>query len=330
MRPTSELTMKPKNILAFGEILWDLLPDGPVLGGAPFNLAYRAGTFGHRSLIASRLGRDELGESAFEQAGQLGLDRALIQWHGDKPTGTVPIKLDDKGVPDFTILPDVAYDYIEISESLLREAARADCICFGTLVQRTPVSRETLYRTLEAAPNSLKLADINLRRDCYSPETVRESLNRTDIVKLNDDEVRYVAELLDLQAEPFPEFALRLMERCRLSHCIITLGPRGVFATNAAGEQVYEPGRDVVVKDTTGSGDGLTAAFISSLLEGESLRDSCLKGNAMGSLVAARAGATATVTQEELAAFLAEPPPPIMEPALEHLHESPSDGSVIG
>lgn len=308
--------MIQKPILAFGEILWDLLPDGPVLGGAPFNFTYRIGSFGHASQIASRLGRDALGEKALAKIQELAMDTALIQWHPEKPTGTVPIKLDAQGTPDFTIVPDVAYDFIEPKDDLLQAAAAAECICFGTLAQRNAASRGTLHRVLEAGTRSLKLADINLRRDCYSPETVRETMRQANILKLNEDEVRYVADLLGLPASPYPEFAARLLAQAGLTHCVITLGPKGVFAVAATGEQVYEPGRDVKVKDTTGSGDGLTAAFLHAHLQGQGLRDCCRLGNAMGSLVATQAGATNPISAEALEAFLAEPPPPIIEPSL--------------
>lgn len=310
------MTMTSKNILAFGEILWDLLPDGAVLGGAPFNFTARVHSLGHRARMISRLGRDDLGQRAFDQAVALGLDTSLIQWDEAKPTGTVPITLDAAGVPDFTILPGVAYDEIELSDALLQAAAQADCFCFGTLVQRTPRSRGTLHTLLEAAPRSLKLLDINLRRDCHSPATVKESLRRADLLKLNDDEVRYVAEQLDLPASPLPEFASRVIDVCRLQLCIITLGAKGVFAANAAGERAYEPGRDVPVKDTCGSGDGLTAAFVDAFLQDRPLAGCCRIGNAMGSLVATQAGATEPVSREAIAAFLAGLPAPIIEPTL--------------
>lgn len=315
-RPGVNGCQEGRNIVAFGEILWDLLPAGPVLGGAPFNFAFRMATLGHRSWIASRLGEDELGRRAFERATAPGLDRGLIQWDEGRPTGTVPIVLDAQGVPDFTIVPDVAYDFIEIREDLLAAAAAADCFCFGTLVQRGPVSRRTLHAALEASVHSVKLLDVNLRRDCYSPDTVRESLRRADILKLNEEEAGYVAGLLGLPASPLTEFGDRVIERCGLDYCVITLGPFGVLGMSASGERVYEPGRDVPVKDTCGSGDGLTAAFADALLEGESLETCCRVGNAMGSLVATQAGATEPVSREALESFLSQPPAPIVKPAL--------------
>jgi len=126
-----------RTVLSFGETLWDLLPAGAVLGGAPCNLAYRVNALGERGLIVTRLGRDARGREAYERLRGLGMDLSLVQWDDRKPTGTVPVILDAKGIPDFTIVEDVAYDGIDATPELLAEAGKADCVCFGTLIQRT-------------------------------------------------------------------------------------------------------------------------------------------------------------------------------------------------
>ncbi len=177
-----------RTVLAFGELLWDLLPSGPALGGAPFNFVYRVNSLGDRGLMVSRLGRDELGERAWAQLQSLGMDGRLIQWDDDAPTGTVQVDLSDPNRPDFHIVPAVAYDRIEATPELLEAATEADCICFGTLIQRTPTARRTLEAVLDVAPDALKLLDINLRKDCFTRETIVSSLRAADILKLNDDE----------------------------------------------------------------------------------------------------------------------------------------------
>jgi fructokinase len=303
-------------VLAVGEILWDLLPEGAVLGGAPFNLACRLHLLGHDVRMVSRLGRDAPGRRAAERMRALGLDDALIQWDDLKPTGTVPIRLDASGTPDFTIVPDVAYDHLVPTDALMAAAARAGCCCFGTLIQRHSVSRRTLRAVLEAASGALKVLDLNLRRDCYTPALVRDSLRRADVLKLNEEEVDYVAGLLRLPATPLPEFADRVIATAELRLCVITLGAKGVFAADAAGERAYEPGRRVTVKDTCGAGDGLTAAFLDAFFAGASLAECCRRGNAMGALVATRSGATEPLRRADLDAFLARPPEPLVEPAL--------------
>ncbi|RME92942.1 MAG: hypothetical protein D6766_09145 [Verrucomicrobia bacterium] len=317
--PFSRSNMTSKNIVAFGEILWDLLPDGPVLGGAPFNFTCRMHQFGHRARIISRLGRDDLGLKAFERIEVMGMDGSLIQWHDRKPTGTVPIRLSEDGVPDFEIVPDVAYDEIEPTPEAREAAAGADCFCFGTLVQRAPVSRATLAGLLEAATSGLKVLDINLRRNCYTPETVRFSLEKADWLKLNEDETAFVAEVGGLAARPLRDFARAVLERWKLQGCVITLGEKGVLAANARGELHYEPGRKVPVKDTCGSGDALTAAFVDALLAGLPLWECCRLGNAMGALVAMQAGATEPLARTSVEALLRAPGEAIVHEELQDL-----------
>ena len=179
-----------KRILSYGETLWDMLPDGDVLGGAPFNFACRAGSLGDRAVMVSRLGRDDLGRKALDQIAALGMDAALIQLDEDLPTGTVRVSFDEKGVPDFYIVPDVAYDNIVMNAALGEAAASADCFCFGTLIQRAEASRRTLYELLEASPGSIKFLDMNLRKNCFSQETIAQSLQKADMLKLNDGEAR--------------------------------------------------------------------------------------------------------------------------------------------
>ena len=138
----------PFTLAAFGEMLWDLLPSGRVLGGAPFNFAHRAASIGDRGIMISRLGDDELGREALAAMRSLGMDTTCIQLDATHSTGTVPVRLDARGSPVFTILPDVAYDHIEPSEEAEAAVDRADCLCFGTLVQRSPVSTRTLHGLL--------------------------------------------------------------------------------------------------------------------------------------------------------------------------------------
>ena len=152
-----------RTVVAFGEILWDLLPTGPKLGGAPFNFAYRVNSLGDRGIIVSRLGRDDLGKRAWEQASSLGMESTFVQWDENAPTGRVEITLDENRNPDYFIVPGVAYDNVEVTQSLLDFAPGADCFCFGTLMQRTPTARRTLEQLVEASEKALKLLDINLR-----------------------------------------------------------------------------------------------------------------------------------------------------------------------
>jgi fructokinase len=291
-----------KTVVAFGETLWDLLPAGPVLGGAPCNFAYRVNALGDRAIVVTRLGRDDLGQQAFERLQALGMDTTHVQWDEKRPTGTVPVKLDAKGVPDFTILPDVAYDFIETADALLNLASKADAICFGTLIQRTAVSRRTLYRVLDVAPGALKLLDINLRKACWSRETIAESLARADILKLNDSEVAALRELFGLRGKTLPALVREIRRRWSLEACVATLGERGAFLAGRS-DEARVPGVRVSVVDTVGSGDAFTAGFLHAWLRGRPLAECGRLGNALGSMVAAQPGATTPIAAADLAAL---------------------------
>lgn len=298
-----------KTVLSFGETLWDLLPSGPVLGGAPCNFAYRVHSLGDRGVLVTRLGRDALGERAFDALRRLGMETDFVQWDDARPTGTVPVRLDSNGVPDFTITPDVAFDFIEASAGLLDLAGRADGVCFGSLIQRSPGSRETLYRVLDAAPQALKFLDINLRKGCFVRDTLQASLERADVLKLNDDEAARIAREFGLKGSGVRETAEAILRAWSLDCCVVTLGERGAYAVTA-GDRAYVPGWKVAVVDTVGSGDAFSAGFVHRYLQGRPLSECCHFGNLLGALVASKAGATGEVTRDEMARFLAADPRP--------------------
>ncbi len=308
-----------QTILSYGETLWDLLPDGAVVGGAPFNFAYRAHSLGDAALIVTRLGRDDLGHRAWDQIVALGVDTRFVQWDGEVPTGTVEVSFDDDRNPDYYIVPGVAYDNLAVTEPLLECAATADCICYGTLAQRTPTGRRTLAAILERSPNSRKLLDINLRKKCYTAESVRASLDAADVLKLNEDEARDVAQMLGLAAEPLAGFADAVMDRCGLSHCVITCGERGALASGREGGTAYIPGYRASLVDPCGSGDAFTAGFLHLLLRGRPLADCCELGNALGAMVAAQAGATVPISPDDVRKFLAQDHERTIEPELKNM-----------
>ena len=292
-----------KTIVAFGELLWDILPSCTVLGGAPFNFVYRVNSLGDTGLMVSRLGRDELGQKAFDQVTQLGLDTTYIQWDEHLPTGTVQVSFDEDNNPDFVIIPKVAYDQIELTDTLVDAASTADCLCFGTLSQRSEKSRKTIEQLLERAGESLKFLDINLRKDCYNLETVSFSLQKADILKLNEDEAHQLGRMLGVSHQNIPEFCEEMLSRWSLEHCVVTLGEKGVFAMTAGGEQVYVPGHRVKVADSIGSGDAFSAGFVNQILRGTSTNQAARFGNVLGALVATKEGATSPVTLDEINLF---------------------------
>lgn len=293
-----------KTILSFGETLWDLLPEATTLGGAPFNFAYRVDGLGDNGVMVSRLGRDELGRRAFEKIRRLGMDTTFIQWDERHPTGTVRVSFDEANRPDYLILPDVAYDHIGCHEALLDVAGEADCFCFGTLTQRSPTTRDTLYRLLRTATDAVKLLDINLRKRCYDIETVTASLEKADILKLNDDETAQLAGMLQLPGGPLDRIAEQLVGRYRLACCVITLGERGALAISGGAEKLYSPGFRVDPVDSLGCGDAFAAGFIHEHLRGAPLLECCRYGNAIGAAVACQQGATMPLDKQNLEQFL--------------------------
>jgi len=288
-----------KIIMAFGELLWDLLPNGPMLGGAPFNFAYRANSLENNALIVSRLGRDRLGRRAFEEFSDIGMDTKCLQWDDMHPTGTVKINFPRPDVPDYSIVPNVAYDFIAAEKSLLIQAARADCLYFGTLCQRSGVSHDTCRKILGATSKAVKFLDINLRKDCYSKQVVIESIKNADIVKLNDEEARQIADMLALNGETLPEIVVELTDRYDLDCCIITMGASGVLAASPQ-QLVFSPAYQVDLADTVGAGDAFAAGFIHKYLRGKPLALCCQYGNAFGALVASQHGATAPGSRAEI------------------------------
>jgi fructokinase len=295
-----------KTILAFGEVLWDILPSCTVLGGAPFNFVYRVNSLGDKGLMISRLGRDKLGRKAHEQIIQSGLDTHFIQWDDELPTGTVEVGFDEQNNPDYFIVPEVAYDRIETTQELLDAASTADCLCFGTLIQRAAQSRKTIEQLLEEAATGLKLLDINLRKECYSLETITSSLEKADVLKLNEAEAREIGRMLNISHHSLPEFCTQIMDKWSIKQCLVTLAEKGVFAASDDGRQVYVPGYKVKLADSLGSGDAFTAGFVHETLGGENLAAACEFGNVIGAIVATQTGATVAVRQADIDRFLQE------------------------
>ena len=245
-----------------------------------------------------------------------GMEASGVQKDNHHPTGTVKITVDDRGNPDFFIVPDAAYDFINVTPELLVLAAAADCFCFGTVAQRTQESRLTLYRLLDAAGKAVKLLDINLRKDCFFRETITESLTRADVLKLNLPEAHYLAELFEISISSLPDFCAEIMEGWSLSCCLVTMGEHGAFAASVDGKKVYVPGYSIRVVDTCGSGDAFAAGFIHEYLRSKPLADCCRLGNALGAMVAMQRGATRHLAIEEVRHFLAAKRRRVHEPGL--------------
>lgn len=259
-----------KRIVGFGEALWDVFPEGRKIGGAPANFAYHVAQWGLDSCAVSAIGNDELGDDIVRKFDENGLNYRLERV--DFPTGTVQVTLDDNKVPSYNIMEDVAWDNIPMTPEL--EALARDCraVCFGSLAQRSAVSRATINAFIDMMPeDSLKIFDINLRQHYYTEEIICDSMKKADILKINDEEILVVAQLLDVTEKSEREICKVLLDKFDLRMVILTCGDRGSYVlTRDESSWVDTP--KVSVVSTVGAGDSFTGTFIASILLGKTLR----------------------------------------------------------
>ena len=256
---------KKYKVAGIGEVLWDQLPQGDVLGGAPANVAFHAGQLGAESYIISAVGNDKPGDEIVARLKAKGIN--LLISRVDYPTGTVKVTFDDKGVPDFVITRDVAWDYIGLTPATKHLAGQLDAVCFGSLAQRNEVSHLAITEFLGLVPDeALKIFDINLRQNYYSRQLINESLLVSNILKINDEELVIVADLYGWHGNE--EYLCRkLLETYDLKLLAYTCGASGSYLYSGD-ENSFIKSPVVKVKDTVGAGDSFTAALMVSLLNG--------------------------------------------------------------
>jgi fructokinase len=289
--------MEPRLVLGIGELLWDLLPSGPVLGGAPANFTVMAGRLGSHAAVLSRIGRDDLGRQAVELLDPLPVDTEYLQVDPAHRTGRVTVELKD-GQPSYVIHEPAAWDFMELTDDWVRLAERADVICFGSLAQRSLESRQTIQTlTAQTPSHCVRVFDVNLRAPFYSSEVLQESLSLATVMKLNDAEMPLVLGLLGLPAsEPADPMALRagaerlLAEFPTLLMVAVTRGAKGSLLLARDGWHQH-PGVETKMADTIGAGDAFTAAMTHYLLRGADLATLNEAGNRWGSWMASQQGA---------------------------------------
>lgn len=283
-------------VICVGEVLWDCFPDREVLGGAPLNVAYMAHSLGADALKVSRVGTDAHGDRILEVMRAKGMRVSGIQRDPVHPTGRVRVELSPRGEPTFTIVEDVAYDYIDWDAALADALARCQAICFGTLCQRNATSRETIQRMLRSAPQAVKVYDINLRQHFYSKELLAAGFSLAQIVKFNDHELVKIRELFPDEWKGGAQTFLKAFDIDLLA---VTRGGEGCTLYRA-GEQVDLPGLAVQVADTVGAGDAFTASMILSYLAGRGLKEIGTEANLLGAYVATQRGATPPLHRDQL------------------------------
>ena len=255
-----------KLIAGLGEVLWDCLPEGKKLGGAPANFAYHASMFGYQAYAVSALGNDALGDRTVEELDKKHLRHIMPRI--DFPTGTVQVELDEEGVPTYDIKRNVAWDNIPFTAEMEDLAKRCSCVCFGSLAQRNSVSHDTIHRFLHSTPKDcLKIFDINLRQNFYTKEIIQESLNACDILKINDEELVTIGRLFGYPGLDMENKCYLILGKYNLRMLVLTCGTNGSYVF-ARGMKSYQPTPKVEVADTVGAGDSFTGSFAAAILAG--------------------------------------------------------------
>lgn len=280
-------------VVGLGEALFDCLPSGRKLGGAPANFAYHVSQFGLTGYAVSAIGDDDLGKEITDTFDKVGLHYILPVVK--QPTGTVQVTLDDKGIPQYDICLGVAWDNIPFTDEMKKLAEKTDAVCFGSLAQRSEGSRATIQAFINAMPiKSLKVFDINLRQHWYNREIIEASLLKSNILKINDEEITIVQSLLQLEGNDYATLCRDLIKRYSLQMVILTCGTNGSYVFTES-EDSFLPTPKVDVVDTVGAGDSFTGAFVANILQGKSIREAHEMAVKVSAFVCTQAGAMPTL-----------------------------------
>ena len=296
---------KQFTIVGVGEILFDCFGDECVAGGAPFNFAYYAKALGMDGVVASRIGRDPLGYRLRDVVvPAMDMTTDYLQEDEMHPTGTVEVSLDDAGNAEYTIIEDVAWDYLEWTPKLEELAHRTDAVCFGTLAQRTQTAQKAIDRFVEIArdEHALVLLDINLRGNFYSADLLRRCCLAADILKMNDAELIIARTMLGRDRLSEEEFIIELINTYHMEIICLTRGEEGCILYTAH-DRVLSGGYRVQVTDTVGAGDAFSAGLLVKFLEGAHLREMASYANFCGAYVASQHGATPAFSREIIREF---------------------------
>lgn len=278
-------------VVGIGELLWDLLPTGARIGGAPANYAYHAGALGAEARTLSRVGNDALGWDLRTQLDAIGVSTQHVQVDATMPTGTVAVELDATGQPSYRIMANVAWDNLQVTPDAMMVVSAADALCFGTLAQRNVVARDAIRTLVAASPSgALRILDVNLRQHYFSPLLIEESLLLATVLKVNDVELPQLAAMFGLTGSDHAQME-QIAERWQLRAVALTRGEKGSALLT---EHAWSEHRGIAVRvvDTIGAGDAFTAALTVGLLSGWALDDVNLQANRVAACVASQAGGT--------------------------------------
>ena len=264
--------MKKDLIIGLGEALWDMLPEGKKLGGAPANFAYHAGQFGLNTMAVSALGEDKLADETIEALEKNGLNYLMPRV--PYATGSVLVTLTGNGIPTYEIKENVAWDNIPFTAEVEEAARNCRAVCFGSLAQRNVVSRQTIQQFLDATPEDcIKICDINLRQQFFTKEVLEESFRRCNILKINDEELVVVSRMFGYQDLDDAKVCQQIVKDYDLQMLVLTCGTNGSYVFTADGKQSYQPTPKVEVADTVGAGDSFTGSFCAAILNGKPIEE---------------------------------------------------------
>ncbi len=289
---------KKRYVVGLGEVLWDVLPEGKKLGGAPANFAYHAGQFlGNNNTIAiSALGEDRLADETIEALREHGLNDLLPRV--PYPTGTVQVTLDEQGIPTYDIKENVAWDNIPFDKDIEEIARSCRAVCFGSLAQRNVVSRETIHKFLDATPDDcLKIFDINLRQQFYTKEIIKESIQRCNILKINDEELVLIGRMFGYPGLDIENKCWLILGKYNLDMLVLTCGTNGSYVFSP-GHMSFQPTPKVEVADTVGAGDSFTGSFCAAILNGKSVDEAHKKAVQVSAFVCTQNGAMPVLPPE--------------------------------
>ncbi len=287
-------------VVGLGEVLWDVLPEGKKLGGAPANFAYHAGQFlGMDNTIAvSALGQDALADETIAALREHGLNDLMP--HVPYPTGTVQVQLDEQGIPTYDIRENVAWDNIPFDEDIQQIARNCRAVCFGSLAQRNVVSRKTIHQFLDATPHDcVKIFDINLRQQFYSKEVIQESLQRCNILKINDEELVLIGRMFGYPGLDIENKCWLILGKYNLDMLVLTCGTNGSYVFTP-GQMSFQETPKVKVADTVGAGDSFTGSFCAAILHGKHVSQAHKKAVEVSAFVCTQNGAMPTLPKELL------------------------------
>ena len=290
--------MKNEIVVGIGEALWDVLPEGRKLGGAPANFAYHVSQFGLESYIVSAVGDDALGKEITDKFTEKKLNHMVETV--PYPTGTVQVELDPNGVPQYEIKEDVAWDNIPFTPQIEALAKRTRALCYGSLAQRNEVSRQTINQFIEAMPktdDTLIIFDVNLRQRYYTKDVLDASMRKCNVLKINDEELVTISRMLGYPGTDLQSKCWILLGRYNLKMLILTCGVNGSYIFTS-GNMSYLSTPQVEVADTVGAGDSFTATFTSSIIKGLGVAEAHRRAVNVSAFVCTQHGATPVLPKE--------------------------------